>query len=296
LYRTFYGATSFTGDGVSNWDTSRVTSLSGTFYGATSFTGDGVSNWDTSRVTSLSYTFSGATSFTGDGVSNWDTSSVTTLYKTFEGATSFTGDGVSNWDTSKVTDLSHTFYYATSFTVDGVSNWNTSKVISLDSTFQGATSFTGFGVSNWDTSSVTSLVLTFYGATSFAEDISQWNVRKVALFYHATTFHGVTLLSDCAKLYIYNSWSNVNVDNSWAVVCYCTLETSVQLRTHVLKWLIDPIDHLCGEDINTWNISGLTDLENVFMGLIDFNGNISNWDTSSVTSLYDFSFFFVLLL
>ena len=68
---------------MSNWDTSRVTT---TFYGATSFTGDGVSNWDTSsvsRVTSdwdtscVCQTFYGATSFTGDGVSNWDTSRVT---------------------------------------------------------------------------------------------------------------------------------------------------------------------------------------------------------------------------
>ena len=45
------GATSFTGDGLSNWDTSRVTDLSQTFYGATSFTGDALSNWDTSSVT-----------------------------------------------------------------------------------------------------------------------------------------------------------------------------------------------------------------------------------------------------
>ena len=53
--RTFYGATSFTGDGVSNWDTSRVTSLYQEHsHGATSFTGDGLSNWDTSKVTTLS--------------------------------------------------------------------------------------------------------------------------------------------------------------------------------------------------------------------------------------------------
>ena len=76
--QTFYGATSFTGDGLSNWDTSSVTTLRSTFYDATSFTGDGVSNWDTSRVTTLYATFYGATSFTGDGL-NWDTSSVTSF-------------------------------------------------------------------------------------------------------------------------------------------------------------------------------------------------------------------------
>ena len=58
-----------------------MTKLSRTFKlsDATSFTGDGVSNWDTSSVTTFVLTFYGATSFTGDGVSNWDTSSVTTL-------------------------------------------------------------------------------------------------------------------------------------------------------------------------------------------------------------------------
>ena len=38
---------------ISNWNTSSVTSLRYTFFGATSFTGDGVSNWDTSSVTCL---------------------------------------------------------------------------------------------------------------------------------------------------------------------------------------------------------------------------------------------------
>ena len=76
--QTFYFADSFTGDGVSNWDTSNVTDLSEhsrcdlvqcrfvkleyvecddvcteTFLEATSFTGDGLSNWDTSRVTTF---------------------------------------------------------------------------------------------------------------------------------------------------------------------------------------------------------------------------------------------------
>ena len=52
LYETFYGATSFTGDGLSNWDTSRAGDLAATFYGATSFNGD-LSNWVTSSVTTL---------------------------------------------------------------------------------------------------------------------------------------------------------------------------------------------------------------------------------------------------
>ena len=135
LSRTFFGATLFTGDGVSNWDTSRVSDLSFTFQWVTSFTGDGVSTWDTSSVTSLRSTFSGATSFTGDGLSNWKTSSVMDMARTFYGATSFTGDALSDWDTSSVTSLQETFFHANSFS-GKVWRWNVDSVINVEDTFQ----------------------------------------------------------------------------------------------------------------------------------------------------------------
>ena len=50
--------------------------------GATSFFGDGLLNWDMSRVTDLRRTFSLCTSFTGNGLVNWDVSGVTSLYET----------------------------------------------------------------------------------------------------------------------------------------------------------------------------------------------------------------------
>ena len=155
---TFYGATSFTGDGLSNWDTSRVTSLESNILRCDLVHGRWIVKLGYVECDEFGGTFSGATSFTGDGVSNWDTSSVTTLKTTFYGATSFTGDGFVKLGYVECDDLStSTFAGATSFTGDGVSNWDTSSVTIWFGTFYGATSFTGDGLSNWDTSRVTSL-------------------------------------------------------------------------------------------------------------------------------------------
>ena len=79
------------------------------FKGATSFTGDGISNWNTDRVASLPWTFSECTSFTGDSLSNWNTASVTNLNGAFDGSSSFTGYGVIRWNIDKVTSFSDTF-------------------------------------------------------------------------------------------------------------------------------------------------------------------------------------------
>ena len=37
--------------------------------------------------------------------------------------------------------------------------------------------------------------------------------------------------------------------------------------------------------IADWNVSGITDMSNLFSGLSNFNADISSWDTSSVTDM-----------
>merc|ERR1711957_57230 len=62
MYEVFALAPSFNGD-LSQWNTSRVTDMSGLFYGAVSFNRD-ISSWDVSSVTTMEYgMFHGAAAF-----------------------------------------------------------------------------------------------------------------------------------------------------------------------------------------------------------------------------------------
>ena len=37
--------------------------------------------------------------------------------------------------------------------------------------------------------------------------------------------------------------------------------------------------------IETWDVSGVTNMSGLFSGLADFNGDISSWNTSAVTDM-----------
>ena len=111
----FWDAISFSGQGVSNFDTSSVTDMSWMFSGVSSFNRD-LSNFDTSSVTNMENMFRYARAFNGD-LSNFDTSSVTYMWSMFSGATSFNQD-VSSFDLSSVTNMYSMFKGATSFNQD----------------------------------------------------------------------------------------------------------------------------------------------------------------------------------
>ena len=129
-------ATSLYGE-ISEWDTSKVTSMKDTFNQAASFNQD-ISKWDTSKVTDMTNMFFRATAFDHD-ISNWNTSKVTSMGNMFGYATSF-NQTISNWDTSKVTNMDYMFNYAIAFNQD-ISNWDTSKVTNMYGMFHDADAF-----------------------------------------------------------------------------------------------------------------------------------------------------------
>ncbi|NME69785.1 BspA family leucine-rich repeat surface protein [Flammeovirga aprica] len=119
LNEMFDGAISFNGD-LSKWDVSKVKNMSYMFEGATSFNGD-LSSWDVSSVTRMDYMFKEATSFNGN-LSTWNVSSVTRMDNMFNGAISFEGD-ISSWNISSVTMMENMF------TESGITSANYDKLL-----------------------------------------------------------------------------------------------------------------------------------------------------------------------
>lgn len=86
MFHMFYGAYAFNQD-LSQWDTSRVTSMNSMFCEAAAFDQD-LSDWNTSRVINMGLMFVYATAFNED-LSQWDISSVKDMSNMFEGAVTF---------------------------------------------------------------------------------------------------------------------------------------------------------------------------------------------------------------
>ena len=109
-------------------DTSNVSNMTNTFHFCSSLTElEGVSNWNTSKVASMSCMFD-LCPLTSLDLSNWDTSNVEHLQCMFSTCTSLTSVGdISNWDTSKVVSMAEMFGGCSKLSVN-CSNWNVSKV------------------------------------------------------------------------------------------------------------------------------------------------------------------------
>ena len=126
----------------------------------------------------------------------------------------------------------------------------------------------------------------FKGATSFDQDISGWDVSNVEDM--TVMFDGANGLSDGAKCAIHTSFStNSNWPYDWSGLCPgFHFQTKAELQTAVDMWVDDNAAALStyGE-INTWDVSLITDMSELFLEKSTFNDNISNWDVSNVTDM-----------
>jgi surface protein len=99
----FRSCTSLNG-GVSNWNTSQVTSFDGAFRSASSFN-QNIGLWDVSKVTTFTNMFLSQGAFNNggsDSIKNWNTSSATSMAGMFFGVSAF-NQPIGNWNISNVT-------------------------------------------------------------------------------------------------------------------------------------------------------------------------------------------------
>ena len=206
-------------------------------------------------------------------LSNFDTSNYTRMFQLFYSCSSLTSLDLSNWDTSKVTDMGDMFNGCSSLTSLDVSNFNTSKVTSMDNMFKDCSSLTSLDVSNFNTSNVTSMGNMFNGCSSLTSlDVSNFNTSKVNSYYSFQY-----MFSGCSSLKALDL-SNFDFSNTYAGVytgLYGMFRNCKSLETITFPSTV------------TFNNSGVCFID-MFYGCSSLTSlDLSNWDTSKVTSITD---------
>ena len=231
-----------------------------------------INTWKTNLVSKMSNLFKDQTTFNED-ISNWDVSNVTAMNGMFRDADWF-NQPLNNWDVSNVISLAYMFYANSSFN-QPLNSWNTSKVVSLQEMFK-STQFDQ-DISNWDVSKVSDMRMVFQNATYFNQDISNWKLPTSGVSYDnygSGSGHSDGLFQDSDKLYF-----NVNGYE---------FTDKANLQTAVDAWCVNSdSEYLTYGHISNWDVSQVTDMEELFKDKSSFNDDISGWDVSNVTNMYE---------
>ena len=281
-------ATAIYGD-ITGWDMSAVTSLHKTFYQKGTFN-DFIGAWDTAAVTTLEYTFYDADAFNQD-IGGWDTGVVTNMYQTF-GSTSVFDQDVSGWDTGAVKTLHQTFYYASTFNQD-IGGWNTTAVTSFYGTFYYAPAFTQ--TLCWDTTGIYSTFTFMHGSPGSTAPNAAKCACGAGAFYNGTGCQlcpaGQDSNGKTESCYILPTPAPTPVPTRTSAPSlpptslYTSISTS-NIKTAVAAWLSDSATASATYgNISDWDTSMVTSLAYTFYGKSTFDQNIGGWDTSAVTTL-----------
>jgi len=248
---------------VQNWGNIAWSNMSYAFYNCSNMDVTAQDTPDLSGVTTITNMFYGCSSLVGNSsFNNWNTKSVTSTSSTFQNCTLF-NQPLNNWNTSNVTNMSYTFAGAPNFTGD-ISTWDVSNVTNISYMFRDASNFNS-NISSWDVSSVggTNMQAMFNGAASFNQPIGSWNVS------------GVTSMNS-----VFRGATRFNQDiGAW----------DISNATDLIRMFFQATAFNNGgsNSINNWNTSAVTNLTATFREASNFNQDISSWDVSNVTNMFE---------
>ena len=302
---------------IGDWDVKAVTTMRSMFEGATQFN-QNLSGWMVDRrfegsLMNVMQMFYNATSFRGgSGYSIFSLKPTGSLYETFRnsgidllklGKPTSSSGALSKWDVSEITIFNNCFYDAGDFTGEGLGDWDVSSATSMSSMFYNCTSLvdcywdaTGTTLNSWGdkTQNVTTMSQMFYNCEQFTCDLSSWDVSAVTSFHQM--FYGCDELVECGC----GNWKigdNI-VNNLAATNLSMTTMALSSMFMNCAKFEGDPKMGVAHPhraswlpSINTNNeITGNVNTQMMFWGT-KFNQDISEWDTSNVTSGFNHMFY-----
>lgn len=249
--------------GLSNLNTSNVTTMEYMFYMCDSLKSIDLSNFNTSKVTSMKYMFGNCQSLTSLDVSTFNTSKVTNMSNMFLSCKGLTSLNISNFNTEKVTSMSDMFCGCRALTSLDLSHFNTSNVTTMDWMFQNCQNLTALDISTFNTEKVTSMYDMFHLCKSLTSiDVTKFNTDNV------TNMSG--MFEGCAEL------TSIDVTN---------FNTA---KVTQMNGMFNRCSKLTSLDVTGFNTENVTSMSSMFGRCTGLKVlNLSSFNTAKVTNMTD---------
>ena len=220
-----------------------------------------------SRVESFEGMFRGSLKFNID-IGQWDTGSATSMRGMFSDAVAFNQD-LSSWDVRKVADFNNMFMYAQSLNQGGFSAWDVSGAKNMKEMFSFAATFDQ--IVCWDLS-VANTELMFASSPGRVSGSTTCPFPlTTAQLYEAVAAYCASTDDDERDVSTYgypSTWDTSAVDSMANLFMHPNCKNSSAEQFN--------------EDISDWNTSSVTDMSGMFMFAKSFNQDLSAWDVSRV--------------
>lgn len=238
---------------------------------------------DTSEITELTGLFDQCVE--NIKIDKWNTSKVTNMSGLFNGCGKFNCD-LSGWDTSNVTRMVSMFFSCWEFNSD-ISGWDVSKVTRMDSMFFECKKFNS-DISGWDVSSVKTALCMLYGCDSFTYSIKNWKLGELG----ETEIEDLVFGRDRGTCEIAEREEPVEevIRSRRSIGPYYVIDrekkikvtSKEELREHI-KIAIDKQGP--NVDLEYLDVSEITDMSELFVGLTVCWVGVLSWDVSKVTTM-----------
>jgi surface protein len=278
---------------INNWrfNTSSDIAMTSMFQENTRFN-QPIGSWNIEKVTDMSSMFQSATAFNNSGsntINNWRPISCSNFSSMFSSATTF-NQPIGNWPLSASSvNMSNMFNNADAFN-QNIGAWNVEKVTNMTSMFQNNGGFNNSGssdINNWRPISCSNFTSMFQSATAFNQPIGNWpisasGVNMSSMFQSANSFNqnigawNVSNVTNFSSMFLGTNFNNGNSSNinNWTIGTTNPITMASMFNQCSFN-----------QNISNWNTSAVTSMQGMFTSATQFNQPIGVWNTSNVTNM-----------